>query len=77
LAADGRAAIRVIGDGAVAPRCRTRREGISPLRAAIVRRNDMFERLEDAEKKGSGRTMKIIWIVIAIAAVIFAIISFA
>jgi len=37
----------------------------------------MFERLEDAEKKGSGRTMKIIWIVIAIAAVIFAIISFA
>jgi flagellar basal body-associated protein FliL len=37
----------------------------------------MFERLEDSEKQGSGRTMKIIWIVIAVAAVIFAIISFA
>jgi len=36
----------------------------------------MFERLEDVEKKGSGRTMKIIWIVIAVVAVILAIVSF-
>jgi hypothetical protein len=37
----------------------------------------MFENLGDVEKKGSGRTMKIIWIVIAVAAVILAIVSFA
>ena len=37
----------------------------------------MFESLSDKEKKSSGRTMKIIWIVIVIAAVILAIVSFA
>jgi hypothetical protein len=37
----------------------------------------MFENLEDVEKKGSGRTMRIIWIVLAVAAVILAIVSFA
>jgi hypothetical protein len=43
-------------------------------RAATTRRVDMFE---NAEKNGSGRTMKIIWIVLAVAAVILAIVSFA
>ena len=37
----------------------------------------MFEPLSDTEKKSSGRTMKIIWIVIAVVAVILAIVSFA
>jgi len=37
----------------------------------------MFEPLSDLEKKSSGRTMKIIWIVIAVAVVILAIVSFA
>jgi len=37
----------------------------------------MFEPLKDAEKKGSSRTMKIIWIVIVIVAVILALVSFA
>jgi flagellar basal body-associated protein FliL len=37
----------------------------------------MFENLGDVEKKGSGRAMKIIWIVIAVVAVILAIVSFA
>jgi hypothetical protein len=45
--------------------------------AVMVRRTDMFETLEDVDKKSSGRTMKIIWIVIAIAAVILVIVSFA
>lgn len=45
--------------------------------AAIVRRIDMFETLQDVDKKSSGRTMKIIWIVIAVAAVILVIVSFA
>jgi len=36
----------------------------------------MFEPLKDAEKKGSGRTMKIIWIVLAVAAVVLAVVSF-
>jgi hypothetical protein len=65
------------------PRCDVggRRGGVwsSPgdVPAAIARRADMFENLGDVEKKGSGRTMKIIWIVIAVAAVILAIVSFA
>jgi hypothetical protein len=37
----------------------------------------MFEPLGDAEKKTTGRTMRIIWIVIAVVAVILAVISFA
>lgn len=37
----------------------------------------MFEPLSGLEKKSSGRTMKIIWIVIVIVAVILAIVSFA
>jgi flagellar basal body-associated protein FliL len=37
----------------------------------------MFETLQDVDKKSSGRTMKIIWIVIAVAAVILVIVSFA
>jgi len=36
----------------------------------------MFESLSKTEKKGSGRTMKIIWIVIVVVAVILAIVSF-
>ena len=36
----------------------------------------MFEGLGDSEKKGSGHTMKIIWIVLAVAAVILAVVSF-
>ena len=36
----------------------------------------MFDSLTDSEKKGSGRTMKIIWIVIVIVAVILAVVSF-
>ena len=44
--------------------------------AAIVRRVDMFESLEDVDKKSSGRTMKIIWIVIAVAAVVLTLVSF-
>jgi hypothetical protein len=44
--------------------------------AAIARRANMFEPLKDAEKKGSGRTMKIIWIVLAVAAVVLAVVSF-
>lgn len=37
----------------------------------------MFEPLGDTEKKTSGRTMRIIWIVIAVVAVILTVISFA
>jgi hypothetical protein len=37
----------------------------------------MFEPLGDTEKKTTGRTMKIIWIVIAVAGVVLAVISFA
>lgn len=37
----------------------------------------MFELLADTEKKTTGRTMKIIWIVIAVAAVILVVSSFA
>ena len=37
----------------------------------------MFEPLGDTEKKTSGRTMRIIWIVIAVVVVILAVISFA
>ena len=37
----------------------------------------MFEPLADTEKKTTGPTMKIIWIVIAVAAVILVVISFA
>jgi hypothetical protein len=44
--------------------------------AAIVRRIDMFENLEEVDKKSSGRTMKIIWIVIAVAAVVLTVVSF-
>jgi len=36
----------------------------------------MFENLGDVEKKGSGHAMKIIWIVLAVAAVILAVVSF-
>jgi len=37
----------------------------------------MFEPLADTEKKtATGRSMKIIWIVLAVAAVILAVISF-
>jgi len=36
----------------------------------------MFEPLGDTEKKTTGRSMKIIWIVIAVVAVILAVISF-
>jgi hypothetical protein len=46
-------------------------------RAAITPRAHMFEPLSGLEKKSSGRTMKIIWIVIVIVAVILAIVSFA
>lgn len=45
--------------------------------AATDRRPCMFEPLGDAEKKTTGRTMRIIWIVIAVVAVILAVISFA
>ena len=51
-----------------APRCRNQ--------AATIRRAHMFDSLTDSEKKGSGRTMKIIWIVIVIVAVILAVVSF-
>jgi len=37
----------------------------------------MFEPLSDLDKKSSSRTMKIIWIIIVIVAVILAIVSFA
>lgn len=36
----------------------------------------MFEPLGGTEKKATGSTMKIVWIVIAVAAVILAVISF-
>jgi hypothetical protein len=36
----------------------------------------MFEPLADTEKKGTGRTMKIIWIVMAVAGVVLAAFSF-
>lgn len=36
----------------------------------------MFESLEDVDKKSTGRSMKIIWIVIAVAAVVLAVVSF-
>jgi flagellar basal body-associated protein FliL len=36
----------------------------------------MFEPLEDTEKKSAGRSMKIIWIVIGVVAVVLAIVSF-
>jgi flagellar basal body-associated protein FliL len=36
----------------------------------------MFESLEDVDKKSTGRTMKIIWIVIAVAVVILTVVSF-
>jgi len=36
----------------------------------------MFESLEDVDKKSTGRTMKIIWIVIAVAAVVLTVVSF-
>jgi hypothetical protein len=44
--------------------------------AADVRRVEMFESLKDVDKKSSGRTMQIIWIVIAVAAVVLIVISF-
>jgi len=47
---------------------------VGPPSGLIARRADMFE---NAEKNGRGRTMKIIWIVLAVAAVILAIVSFA
>ena len=37
---------------------------------------EMFEPLADTEKKSTGRSMKVIWIVIVVAAVILAVISF-
>ena len=37
----------------------------------------IFEPISDLEKKSSSRTLKIIWIVIVIVAVILAIVSFA
>ncbi len=37
----------------------------------------MFETLKDVDKQSSGRSMKIIWIVIAVAAVVLLVISFA
>lgn len=37
----------------------------------------MFEPLGDTEKKTTGRTMRIIWIVIAVVAVALVVISFA
>ncbi len=45
--------------------------------AAVLRRVDMFEPLADTEKKSSGRTMKVIGVVIVVAAIALAIISFA
>jgi flagellar basal body-associated protein FliL len=50
---------------------------VGPPSGSIARRADMFESMEDAGKKGSGRTMKIIWILLAVVAVILAIVSFA
>jgi hypothetical protein len=45
--------------------------------AAIARRARMFEPLGDTEKKSiTGRSMKIIWIVLAVVAVILVVISF-
>jgi flagellar basal body-associated protein FliL len=36
----------------------------------------MFEPLEKEEKQGSGRSMKIIWIVLGVAAIALALVSF-
>jgi hypothetical protein len=79
LAADGRAAIR----NGVRHGASVSQEPVGGhelhfggVPAAIVRRVDMFESLEDVDKKSTGRTMKIIWIVIAVAAVVLTVVSF-
>ena len=78
LAADGRAAIRnVVRYGAsVSQEPVGGHELRFGVQTAIVRRVDMFESLEDVDKKSTGRTMKIIWIVIAVAVVILTVVSF-
>lgn len=71
---DGRAAIRLIAGNVVTPR-RRNRTGSVP--SGDCPEGMMFEPLGDTEKKTSGRTMRIIWIVIAVVAVILTVISFA
>jgi hypothetical protein len=44
---------------------------------ALPRRVDMFEPLADVEKRTSGRTMRVIGIVMAVLALILLVISFA
>lgn len=79
LAADGRAAIRKIvryGASVSQERVGGHELHFGGLPPAIVRRVDMFENLEDVDKKSTGRTMKIIWIVIGVAAVVLTVVSF-
>jgi hypothetical protein len=79
LAADGRAAIRNVGryGASVSQEPAGGHElHFGGVPAAIARRVDMFETLEDVDKKSSGRTMKVIWIVVAVAAVVLAVVSF-
>ena len=79
LAADGRAAIRkVVRYGASVSQepAGGHRLRFGGIPAADVRRDNMFETLKDVDKQSSGRSMKIIWIVIAVAAVVLTVVSF-
>ena len=78
---DGRAAIRLIA-GATALAAKPGPQRVPQIQLWRFLGGDcsgvhMFEPLGDTEKKTGGRTMKIIWIVLAVAAVILAVISFA
>jgi hypothetical protein len=79
--AGGRAAIRSIAEDVGRARCRRPLENrgliCGGLVAALLRRADMFEPLADVEKKSSGKTMRVIGIVMAVLALILLVVSFA
>jgi hypothetical protein len=51
--------------------------GLWRSRGGVARRVDMFEPLADVEKKSSGKTMRVIGIVMAALALILLVVSFA